>query len=363
MATQGGVVCAGTIVTDYVVVVDRWPSENSLSNIHHQRKTGGGGPFNVIKDLRAMDSDLPLSLVGLLGNDENGQWLINDCRKSNIAADQLHITDDQTPTSYTYVISVESSGRRTFFNQRGTNALLNENHFDFNYLGKDKQYRLFYLGYLTLLDLLDRIVNDQTVAAQVLRQAKDAGFETIVDFVSVDNPSYSTIARCTLPYVDHLILNELEAGLILSQSFQQATVAQIAEAARTFLTEYGVQRTVTIHFDRGAVCLSRRATDTIDCFLQGSLSLPSGYIKSAVGAGDAFAAGIIYGISKQWTIADRLRCASCVAAMCLSDESPYGGVATVEECLQLSEQFTFRFLSSSSIISEMDTWGWALLFF
>ncbi|CAF1422327.1 unnamed protein product, partial [Adineta steineri] len=254
---EGGVICAGTIVTDYVVIVDQWPSENSLSNIYHQTKTGGGGPFNIIKDLRSMDKNLPLSIVGLLGNDDNGQWLIDDCKKSNIDINQLHTTDDKTPTSYTYVISVESTGRRTFFNQRGTNSLLNDTHFDFNYLAKKKNYNLFYLGYLTLLDGLDQIINNETVAAQVLKKAREYGLETIIDFVSVHNSLYSKIAQLTLPYVDHLILNEIETGLILNQSFQQGTIEQIEQAARILMENYGVQRTVTIHFDRGAICVSR----------------------------------------------------------------------------------------------------------
>lgn len=352
MALRNGVVCAGTIVTDYVVVVDRWPTESSLANIFHQRKTGGGGPFNLVKDLRAMDNELPLALVGLLGNDENGQWLINDCQQSNIDTNQLRITASQTPTSYTYVISVESTGRRTFFNQRGTNALLDETHFDFKYVVDRKQYRLFYLGYLTLLDRLDRIVDYQTMAAQVLQQAKQANLETIVDFVSVQSSSYVEIAKLTLPYVDHLILNEIEAGFILTQSFEHSTIEQLEQAARTFLEIYGVQRTVTIHFDRGAICLFRTDENTIECVRQGSFQLPSGFIKGAVGAGDAFAAGFIYGISKDWPIQERLMCAICVATMCLSDETPYAGVGTIEQCLNLKNQFDFRSLQPTSLINE-----------
>lgn len=352
LSMEGGIICAGTIVTDYVVVVDRWPSESSLANIHHQEKTGGGGPFNIIKDLRAMDEKLSLSLVGLLGDDENGRWLINDCQQSNIDVNQLHITQDGTPTSYTYVISVESTGRRTFFNQRGTNALVDQSHFNFQYLVDEKHHRLFYLGYLTLIDRLDRIVDEQTMAARVLQQAKQAGLETIVDFVSVHNSLYSTIARLTLPYVDHLVLNEIEAGLILEQSFENATISQIEQAGRSFLQDYGVQKTVTIHFDHGAVCVQRANENTIDCYIQGSLILPQGFIKGAVGAGDAFAAGVIYGIYKQWSIPERLSCGMCVAAMCLRDATPYAGVGTIDECLQLKEKFTFRTLDPSSIVTE-----------
>ncbi|UJR36260.1 hypothetical protein I4U23_028990 [Adineta vaga] len=190
--TEGGVICAGSVITDYVVIVDQWPSENSLSNIHRQTKTGGGGPFNIVKDLRAMDKNLPLSIIGLVGNDDNGHWLRNDCQSSDINIDQLHITKDETPTSYTYVITL--------------NQLVDE-HFSINVT---KHYNVFYLGYITILDRLDHIVNNETVAVQVLKQAKKYGLETVIDFVSVPNEFYSKIAQFTLPYVDHLILNEIE---------------------------------------------------------------------------------------------------------------------------------------------------------
>ncbi|CAF2664117.1 unnamed protein product [Rotaria sp. Silwood2] len=353
MSHESGIVCAGTIVIDYVIIVDQWPLENSLSNIYRETKAGGGGPFNILKDLRSMDVNLPLSIVGLLGNDDNGQWLIDDCQKSNIDIDQLHTTKDNTPTSYTYVISVESTGRRTFFNQRGTNALLTDIHFDFNYLVNKKHYNLFYLGYLTILNELDRIINNETIAGKVLKQAKSYGLETIVDFVTGKNLLYSKIALLTLPYVDHLIINEIELEYILDQTLQQATIKQIEQAARILIEKYHVQRTVTIHFDCGAVCISREDDQRLECFIQGSLCLPEGFIKGAVGAGDAFAAGIIYGIYKKWPIQERLSCAVCVAAMCLSDETSYTGVKNIEECMKLKEIFQFRILDTTSCINDI----------
>ena len=195
--------------------------------------------------------NLSLAIVGLLGDDDNGRWLINDCQKSNIDTNQLHITKDKTPTSYTYVISVESTGRRTFFNQRGTNALLTDIHFDLNYLVKEKNYNLFYIGYVTILNQLDRIIDNETITGKILKQAKEYGLETIVDFVSTPNILYSKLAELTLPYVDHLVLNEIEAEYIVNQTLKNGTIHDVEEIAKILIEQYHVQRTVTIHFDRG----------------------------------------------------------------------------------------------------------------
>ncbi len=164
---------------------------------------------------------------------------------------------------------------------------------------------------------------------------------------------FQKIAQLTLPYVDHLIINEIEAGFILNQTFQQATITQIEQAARILIEKYHVQHTVTIHFDRGAVCISRENDQKLECFLQGSLYLPKGFVKGAVGAGDAFAAGIVYGIYKKWSIQERLVCAVCVAAMCLTDDTPYAGVGSIEECLKLKERFQFRILEATSCIMDI----------
>lgn len=349
MATQRcGVICAGTIITDYVTVVDRWPAESSLSNILYQRKTGGGGPFNVIKDLRSMDESLSLCLIGLIGNDENGRWLIDDCRSSNIDTKQVTITHDETPTSYTYVISVESTGKRTFFNQRGTNALLNENHIDFEKFVDLQNYQLFYLGYLTLIDQLDKIVDGECCAGRVLKRAKEKGLQTVVDFVSVENKFCGEIARLTLPYVDHLIVNEVETGFIFNRSFVNATIEQIEEFGKQLIVDFGVRKTATIHFDSGAVCFHRKNDRDVEIIRRGSLILPDGFVKGAVGAGDAFAAGFIYGTAKDWPIDERLVCGICVATMCLTDERPCAGVRSIDECLKVREEFRFRTLENSS---------------
>ncbi|CAF3519835.1 unnamed protein product [Rotaria sp. Silwood1] len=330
-----GLIASGSILVDYIIIIDHWPMENCTSFVQRPPTiVGGGGPFNIVKNLVAMKAYFPLSLLGLIGNDDNGKWLIEDCIKSHIDTSQLEIINDSTPTSCTYVMSVENSDRRTFFHQQGANACLNEQHFDFS----RTTAKLFYLGPLTQLARLDQFIDDntRTNASKVLEAAHLSGLETIVDFSSGKNLNYSKIAQASLPFIDHLIINETEAGLIFDQHLTSDNIDQIQQTAKQ-LIDIGVRKTVTIHFEQGAILITKDG----NILKQGSIILPAEFIKGAVGAGDAFAAGMIYGIHEQWPLDKTLRLAVCIGGMSLSDETSCGGMKTIDECLQL-EKFGFR---------------------
>jgi sugar/nucleoside kinase (ribokinase family) len=98
-----------------------------------------------------------------------------------------------------------------------------------------------------------------------------------------------------------------------------------------------VRRTVTIHTERGAVA----ATHEGEHGIQASLQLPAGFSRGATGAGDAFAAGLLYGLHEGWPLQKRLLLAVSVAASSLADPTPSAAVLSVHECLGLSERFGF----------------------
>ena len=334
-----GLLASGSILVDYILLIDDWPMENCTSFIRREVKmTSGGAPYNIIKNLRSMNVHFPLALRGLIGNDSNGQWIIDDCVKSNIGVDQLEVIQNSIPTSCTYVMSVENTNRRTFFHQQGTNSLLNFEHFHF----AQTNAKLFYLGPLTQLNQLDQFSAEnpqRTNASKVLENALSAGLETIVDLSSGKNLNYSAIVKSSLPFIDHLIINETEAGLISNKILTSDQLNEIKQTADA-LIDLGVRKTVTIHFAEGAILTSKDKRSLI----RGSIILPENFIKSSVGAGDAFVCGMIYGIHEQWSFEKTLQLAICVAAMSLSDESSTGGMKSIEQCLDL-EKFGCRTLT------------------
>ena len=68
-----------------------------------------------------------------------------------------------------------------------------------------------------------------------------------------------------------------------------------------------------------------------------SFSLDQGVIKSAVGAGDAFAAGFLYALNERQSIEDALRLAHATAARSLTETDAVGAIRTAEENLAFAK--------------------------
>ena len=331
---RAGLLAGGNFIVDTVVRIDRFPKEDMLANILDESRSNGGGPYNVLRNLAALSADFPLGAIGMVGDDDNGVWIRNDLRTHGIETDQLHTTATAA-TSHTQVMTVQSSGRRTFFHHRGANALLSPRHFDFT---RPPRARLFHLGYLMLLDTLDALDADgRTGASRVLEAACHSGLCTSVDLVSVEHADFGASVRPSLPWVDHLIINEVEAGRLLQRELPADNLPELTAAAADIL-HLGVRQAVVIHTVAGCVFMSRHdGTHAL-----GALQLPEEWCVGSNGAGDAFAAGYLYGLHDGWSADARLQLAVCAAAASLADPSPSGGIGSVEACLALALRFSTR---------------------
>lgn len=334
-----GILSSGNWIIDHVKIIDRFPEQDTLANILSQNMGTGGAPYNVLIDLAKLGASFPLAGVGLIGDDPDGRTILNDCENFNIDVSQMHNTK-AAPTSFTDVMTVQSTGRRTFFHMRGANSLLDEKHFNL----EASNARILHLGYLLLLDSLDKIAKDGTTgAARLLKQARDLGFKTSVDVVSEDSNRFVSVVTPVLPYIDYLIINEFEASKITGVKIKEAEEVNLAwasEAAQKIF-EKGVNEWVIIHFPDGALAQNRNGEETI----QGSVQVSPAQIAGTVGAGDAFAAGMLLGLHDEMDIQDCLRLAVCAAASNLFDSTCTGGIRIAEECLKIAEEHGFRTLS------------------
>jgi sugar/nucleoside kinase (ribokinase family) len=333
---RSGILAAGNFIIDHVKIIEAYPQQDMLASIVSETSSNGGGPYNVLKDLAAMGASFPLEAAGLVGNDSNGEWIIRDCRAAGIDTTQLQHTSEAA-TSYTDAMTVASTGRRTFFHQRGANALFNETHLNFI----STRAKLFHLGYLMLLDSMDSFTsNGRTRASLALEAAKQAGLTTSVDIVSTENPQFREIAESALPFTDHLIINEIEAGKVVGLDLKPSGVVDVEACihAAELLLQRGVSQQVVIHFVEGAVVADANRTIS----RQGSLNLPDGFIAGATGAGDAFAAGYLLGLHEGVSTQQCLKLGVCAAAQCLTHPTPSLGLGSAEACLALGERFGFR---------------------
>ncbi len=329
-----GILAGGNFITDYVKVIEAWPEQDTLASIRSETMSNGGGPYNILKNLAAMVPGLPLEACGLVGEDSNGDWILEDCRAADIDVSQMHRTAEAS-TSYTDAMTVASTGRRTFFHQRGANALLSPAHFDFS----KSNARIFMLGYLTLLDLLDGVDEDGiTGAAMVLRRAREAGMLTAVDCVSAPNGAFKQVVFSALAQADLLFLNELEIGQVIGRDVP-AERAAMEEAALELASQAVHEgRQVIVHAASGAVVAMRDGT----VVSHPAVNLPATEVAGATGAGDAFASGYLLGVHEGREAKECLRHAACAAAMSLRDPTPSGGMRALQACLELGDRHGWR---------------------
>lgn len=335
MNKRHGIASAGNWILDITKIIDVFPEQDTLANISGQSSNNGGAPYNVLKDLARLKAPFPLYAMGLIGKDEPGQYILDDCRTHSINTSQL-LTTDEIGTSYTDVMLVKNTGRRTFFHYRGANALFDLQHINLNNVNT----KILHLGYLLLLDKLDEVHEDnRTNASILLEDAKKEGFLTSVDIVSEHSDRFKKIVLPSLPYIDILFLNEYEASKLsgIHLDAENINLTDVQKAVE-YLLEYGVRKWVILHFPGGCVAGNRYG----DFVLQGSVDMPAKKIVGATGAGDAFAAGTLYGIHEGWIITECLKSGVACAAMSLTKASCSEGIISMEESLRISSEYGYR---------------------
>ncbi len=336
-SNRRGLIAGGNWIIDQVKLIDVYPQREQLANILSQSQGTGGAPYNVLINLAKLGAEFPLIGAGLVGKDELGQFIQDDCKQHKIDTRHIKATA-AAQTSFTDVMTEQSNGKRTFFHARGANAMWSGEDLDFS---KTKA-QVFHLGYLLLLDELDKPdTKFGTKAARLLASAQEAGLKTSVDVVSEDGDRFARIVTPALKYVDYCILNEIEAGKTAGFKIRQPDgtldTVSLRHAAGALLQQ-GVRELVVIHFPEGSFARTRKGEDV----WQSSLNLPEKYIAGTAGAGDAFCAGVLFGLHEGWDLKRCLEAGVCAAAASLSEPTCTGGMKPLAACLALAKKYKFR---------------------
>ncbi len=330
-----GIAIAGNLIVDITYPISCWPNESELTTITDERsRSVGGAVCNDIIDLAKLDSELPLSAIGVIGDDEEGKYIIEELSKyKNIDNSQLK---RMGKTSFTAIMSSDETKSRTFFQYRGANALFDEDCIDFDKLDCE----IFHIGYILLLDKLDEEDAEYgTKMARLLSRVQSMGIKTSIDVVSESGQRFKKIVSPALKYTDYCIINELEAQQITDVQLRDDSKKLYTENMKTALEKIkklGVSTWAVIHCPEGAFCLDEKG----EYFEMESLPMPKSEIKGTVGAGDAFCSGVLYGAYKKWSLYDSVRLANCAAIAALSEKGATEGLASLEEVMKLEKKYS-----------------------
>ncbi len=334
--SRRGLAGLGTWIMDHVRMIDVWPAEQTLANIRSEAFSGGGLAHNLVVDVAKFDLGIPLEAIGFVGDDDDGRRILDLCR--GLGADVTHLkVTDQAPTSYTEVMTVQSTGRRSFFHSRGANNLVTYDTVPFGAI----QSRIAHVGYLLLMDGIDAPdAHYGTVAAKILHRLQQEGIKTSIDCVSESSERFKKLIPPALKYTDYVILNEFEAGQTTGHQIldgEKLNPKALRDSAKALLA-MGTSELVVIHMAIGAYALTRAGQEVF----QPSFQLPDGYIQGGAGAGDAFCAGVLVGLHEGWPLAEGLRFGTAAAAQCMSHATCTEGVKSRKECMALFDKFPLR---------------------
>lgn len=325
-----GIISAGNWLVDTVKMIDVYPAPGNLTVIQNVAKGLGGCAHNVLVDLAKMNAGIPLYAGGCVGNDANGEYVLSEIRANSIDDKYMYVINTDG-TSYTDVMSEIGGGAtRTFFHYKGANSRL-----DYGMILKmESPAKIFHLGYLLLLDELDKDDEEYgVVAAKALDALQKKGYRTSVDLVSEESGRFCHVVLPCLKYIDYLIINEVEAGAIMGRSLRDKSGKIIEDKIRdsaSWLMSHGVGRMCAIHFPEGGYALGH---DGEECWCP-SVPVRNDDIVSSVGAGDAFCAGMLYSVHEGLPIKESLEIANTSARFNLSSTTSTGGAPSIRQIME-----------------------------
>lgn len=333
-----GFVTGGSWIVDNNIIVSHWPEEDGLAEVLSEQRASGGSGANFALGIRALDRDMPVETITLIGDDDNGRLLMRTADTAGIDRSQMHVSPEAA-TQAADAFASETTHRRTHMFRRGVASLLDPDHFDF---GKTSG-RFLHLGLPGIHHRLDGPWgSDANGWVTVLKKARASGLLCNMELCSIAPELMVSIVGPCLPHLDSIIVNDMEIGALAGEETIRNGVTDVAacERAARIVLNKGVANLVVAHSPMMAVAVTRDGASVV----KASVDMPKAAIISTNGAGDAFAVGMMYGVHEGWTLERSLELAHASAACSLRSLATSGSIESWQDCLRLANQWGWRSL-------------------
>ncbi|CAB4876262.1 unannotated protein [freshwater metagenome] len=334
-----GILCVGTITVDYAKKIDRLPVLEELVIIDEVTFSNGGPGLNIAFDLRQLDPSLEVEAIGCVGNDSNGEYILQ--RTSAIGVKNSRMQKSlNSLTCFTDAMTLNANGRRTFFHHPGSNNDLDLDSIDLTLSSP----RILHVGAPGIHKKADsHQPGGPSQWVKILKRARELGIETNLEMVHLDAEIEKELVLPCLPYLSSIIVNESEAGSLVDMPAKvdgaDAKVDWILlENIVKEIIKRGVSKLAVIHSPAGAVA----ADATGMTWRQGSVKVPTSDIKGTTGAGDAFASGVVYGLHEGWGVQECLKLGVATAAQNIKSFATAQDVKPFKETLAEADAYGYR---------------------
>ncbi|MEM8748874.1 MAG: carbohydrate kinase family protein [Pseudomonadota bacterium] len=334
--SRQGIVTGGTWCADHNKLVESWPHEEGLVKIISDEIRGGGSACNLAIDVKRLDPAFPVSTIGLLGDDGDGQLLLQQAQAEGLETSALAVAEDGR-TTFTDAFTAQDTTRRTHLFHAGVGAVLNPDHFDLS----TSSARILHLGLPGIHDQMDAAwKGDANGWVTVLKKAQTAGLKTNLELCSLAPDALRALVVPCLDHLNYLIVNDYEIAAVAGEPVaigQEISVDACAIHARALLQSAGLE-IVIVHFPKGAVAVSQTGQQ----IFRPSVDMPAQDIVGTNGAGDAFAAGALYGLHEGWSLEETLQLAHASAATSMRHIGTTDALMGWADCLRLANGYGWR---------------------
>ena len=310
------VACVGILVADVIAEpVGSYPAAGMLQHVNSITVHNGGNAMTAAINLHKMGVDS--KMVGKVGADMFGAFLRERLQNAGVDTRALK-TDNEVQTSAS-IVTLDTTGERSFLHCVGTNAVFSIDDIDFDVIDECD------LVFVTGTYLMDRFDGAETAA--FLKKCKEMGKTTFLDVCWDAKGRWSALLDEAMPYIDYFMPSIDEAVEIAGLTDRDPDpIADVfmAKGAKNVVIKVG---------KKGAYLrLAGQDKGTLYPTLSGVK------VVDTTGAGDSFCSGFLAAFARDQKPEECVEFANAVGSLCVTARGATTGIRTYEETLKFKAE-------------------------
>jgi len=311
-----GVVGLGALNMDYLYRVDRI-LEDGESIVNEVSSFPGGSAANTIYGLGKLD--ISTSFFGAVGNDEDGVSLCQDFYWAGVDASYVTIKDHAK--TGTVIGITDNLGRRSLYVMPGANDLLASEDIDISVINRADMIHITSFANEAQFNLITELVSR-------LKPSVKISFSPGAIYASRSIDSLAPILSRT----HVLFVNQSELNKITKKDITTGADILLGMGCRTVVVTLGKGTTLTLNHKEVTALAYIKSGDSVSIIEP--LKEEKDFETYPTGAGDAFAAGFLYGFIKEKAPEECGRLGNTVARFCIDQPGARQGLPSLPELAQ-----------------------------
>ena len=311
------VIGLGALNIDHIYKVERI-LEDGEAVVEDAGAFPGGSAANTIYGLAKLG--IRTGFAGVVGNDTEGNLLIQDFKKIGVDTSQIMVKKGEQTGSV--LCLSDRSGKRSIYIMPGANNLLTAKDINLTYIEQAKILHISSLAGDRQFQLLLDLVNELTPSVRV-------SFSPGEIYAEKGLKALAPILART--YV--LFINQSEAQRLTGRDFGVGAEMCLEQGCQIVVVTLGEGKGLTNDKKANALCYIR---DVCNEYLVESARRTKIPTMDTTGAGDAFATGFLYGLSKGKGLKECGQLGDITAQLCIGKNGARQGLP---DSVQLAQRY------------------------